>query len=177
MEAIASAKKAGKIRLVGFSAHSVEAAEALMQRYDFDTIMFPVNYSTWHAGNFGPQVLETARSKKMGILALKAMAKRPWAKGTDRSAFPNCWYEPMIEPEEALQGLRFTLSHPVTAALPPANPACLKLAMELAGKVKPLRKSEIAQIKEKGLAETPLFRYPRQTKAALQSDHYWTATA
>jgi hypothetical protein len=83
----------------------------------------------------------------------------------------------MSQPEEALQGLRFTLSHPVTAALPPANPGCLKLAMELAPKIKPLRKAEVAQIKEKGLAETPLFRYPRQSRASLPSDHYWTGTA
>jgi predicted aldo/keto reductase-like oxidoreductase len=174
MEAVEAAKKAGKIRLVGFSAHSVEAALALMERYPFDTILFPVNYATWHAGNFGPQVLETARSKKMGILALKAMARRPWAKGADRSAFPNCWYEPMSQPEEALQGLRFTLSHPVTAALPPANPQCLKLAMGLAPKIKPLRKAEVAQIKEKGSAETPLFRYPRESRADATSDCYWS---
>ena len=70
-------KKAGKIRFIGFSAHSVEAALALMGRFEFDTILFPINFATWHAGNFGPQVLAKAQEKKMGILALKAMAKGP----------------------------------------------------------------------------------------------------
>jgi predicted aldo/keto reductase-like oxidoreductase len=165
MEAFEEARQAGKIRLIGFSAHSVEAALALMERHEFDTILFPVNYGTWHAGNFGPQVLETARKKKMGILALKAMAKRPWLKGADRTAFPNCWYEPMTDPDEALMGLRFTLSHPVTAAVPPANPICLKLALELAPKIKPLKKTEVASIKEKALSVAPLFRYPREPRA------------
>jgi len=173
MEALTAAQKAGKIRLIGFSAHSVEAALALMERQAFDTIMFPVNYSTWHAGNFGPQVLDIAREKKMGILALKAMAKRPWPKGADRGAFANCWYEPMSNPEEAMEGLRFTLSHPVAAALPPANSACFKLALNLAPKIKPLRKSEIAAIKSKGLAETPLFRFPLATRAERHSDQYY----
>jgi hypothetical protein len=50
MEAFDEAKRAGKIRLVGFSAPSLEAALALMERRDFDTILFPVNYATWHAG-------------------------------------------------------------------------------------------------------------------------------
>jgi predicted aldo/keto reductase-like oxidoreductase len=175
MEAFEEAKRAGKIRHIGFSAHSVEAALALMARHDFDTILFPVNYATWHAGNFGPQVLETARKRKMGILALKAMAKRPWPKGADRSAFPNCWYEPMTDPEEALMGLRFTLSHPVTAAVTPANPVCLRLALDLASKIKPLKKAEVASIKEKALGVAPLFRYPREQRAAADAaDHYFT---
>ena len=74
METFLEAREEGKIRFIGFSAHSVEAALALMDGFDFDTILFPVNFATWYAGNFGPQVLAKAREKEMGILALKAMA-------------------------------------------------------------------------------------------------------
>lgn len=41
MEAFQAAKKAGKIRFIGFSAHSVEASLALLDQYDFDTVLFP----------------------------------------------------------------------------------------------------------------------------------------
>jgi predicted aldo/keto reductase-like oxidoreductase len=174
MEAFEQARQAGKIRLIGFSAHSVEAALALMERCEFDTILFPVNYATWHAGNFGPQVLEAARKKKMGVLALKALAKRPWPRGADRTAFPNCWYEPMTDPEEALMGLRFTLSHPVTAAVTPANPVCQKLALELAPKIKPLKKAEVASIKQEALSVAPLFRYPREPRASVDEGRCFT---
>ena len=34
---------AGKIRFLGFSAHSVEAALALIEGFAFDTILFPIN--------------------------------------------------------------------------------------------------------------------------------------
>jgi len=169
LEAFEEARKAGKVRHIGFSAHSVEAALALMGRYEFDTILFPINYATWYAGNFGPQVLELARKEKMGILALKAMAKRPWPKGADRTGFPNCWYQPMTDPEEALMGLRFTLSHPVTAAVSPASATCLKLALELAPRIKPLKKAEVASIKEKAMGVTPLFRYPRESRASADT--------
>lgn len=172
MQTLEAAKKAGKARFLGFSAHSVEAAMALMDRYDFDSIMFPVNYATWHAGNFGPQVLARAREKQMGILALKAMAKRPWPPGADRSKHPVCWYEPMSTAEEALMGLRFTLSHPVTAAIHPADEQCFKLALELARQFTPLTSSEVEQIKQRALAESPLFRYPRQQRAAHQPEYY-----
>jgi predicted aldo/keto reductase-like oxidoreductase len=163
IKAFEDAKKAGKARFLGFSAHSVEAAMSLMERCDFDTILFPVNYATWHAGNFGPQVLTKAQEKKMGILALKAMAKRPWPKGAPRTS-PKCWYEPMTDPDEALMGLRFTLSHPVTAAIHPADDRCLKLALELVPKFTPLKAEEAEAIKKKAMTAGLIFRYPRDGK-------------
>lgn len=159
METFLEARKEGKIRYIGFSAHSVEAAMAMMDRFDFDTILFPVNFATWHAGNFGPQVLARAQEKKMGILALKAMARGPWPKGADRSVYPKCWYEPLIAPDDILMGLRFTLSHPVTAAVPPGDQNLFKKALELAPGVIPLKKAEVIKIKEEGLKGNPLFTY------------------
>ena len=158
MEAFQEAKKDGKIRFIGFSAHSVEAAMALMDGYDFDTLLFPFNYATWHAGDFGPQVLQRARDKGMGILALKAMAKGPWPEGAAK--LPKCWYEPFTDPDNALMGLRFTLSHPVTSAIPPGNEDLFKMALGLARKIKPLKSREVDAIKQKGLDGMPLFRYP-----------------
>ncbi|MGB8359654.1 MAG: aldo/keto reductase [Bacteroidales bacterium] len=159
METFTEARAEGKIRFIGFSAHSVEAAMALMDRSDFDTILFPFNYATWNAGNFGPQVLERAREKKMGILALKAMAKGPWKEGADRSGYPKCWYEPLTSIEDITMGLRFTLSHPITAAIPPGEEKLFRQALSVAGNLKPLRKTELQSIKEKALKGVPLFSY------------------
>jgi len=158
METFLEARKEGKIRFIGFSAHSVEAAMALMNGADFDTILFPINFTTWHAGNFGPQVLAKAQEKEMGILALKAMARGPWPKDADRKKYPKCWYEPLTDPDEARMGLRFTLSHPVTAAVPPGDENLFKLALDLSGSITPLKKKEIDDIKVKGLAGNPLFK-------------------
>jgi aryl-alcohol dehydrogenase-like predicted oxidoreductase len=159
METFLEARKEGKIRLIGFSAHSVEASLALMDQFDFDTILYPVSYTTWYAGNFGPQILARAHEKKMGILALKAMAKGPWPKDANRSQYPKCWYEPLSSPEDARNGLRFTLSHPVTAAIPPGDGKLFKLALELRGELKPLKKKEVDMIKTRALSGQPLFKY------------------
>jgi hypothetical protein len=104
-------------------------------------------------------VLARAQEKKMGILALKAMARGPWQKGADRSKFPKCWYEPLITPEDIRMGLRFTLSHPVTAAVPPGEAELFKIALDLRNDLKPLRKADIIVIKEKAAAGVPLFKY------------------
>jgi len=159
METFLEARKEGKIRFIGFSAHSVEAAMALMDRFDFDTILFPFNYATWNSGNFGPQVMARAQEKKMGILALKAMARGPWPDGADRSKYPKCWYEPLSNIEDIRMGLRFTLSHPVTAAVPPGEAELFKTALNLRNDLKPLDKAEIENIKAKAAEGIPLFKY------------------
>lgn len=159
METFLQARKDGKIRFIGFSAHSVEAAMAMMDRFDFDTILFPFNYTTWHAGNFGPQVLARAQEKKMGLLALKAMAKGPWPKNADRTKYPKCWYEPLTTTEDILMGLRFTLSHPITAAVPPGDENLFKLALSVKDRIMPLSQPEIDLIKQKALKGEPLFSY------------------
>jgi predicted aldo/keto reductase-like oxidoreductase len=160
LETFLEARKEGKIRFIGFSAHSVEAAMALMKGFDFDTIMFPVNFTTWYAGNFGPQVLALAQEKKMGILAIKAMAKRPWPDGADTSGYPRCWYEPFTDEENIRMGLRFTLSHPVTAALPAGEEELYRIALNLRNHLEPLDNKEVEAIKAKALTGEPIFNYP-----------------
>lgn len=159
LETFLEAREEGKIRFIGFSAHSVEAAMALMDGFDFDTILFPFNFATWYAGNFGPQVMEKAKANKMGILALKAMAWRPWEEGEERTV-EKAWYKPLPNKTEAEKGLRFTLSHPVTAAIPPGDENLFSMALDLAKDFRPMDENEILAIKEKAMLTKPLFTYP-----------------
>jgi len=80
-----------------------------MDRFDFDTILYPVTMLHGML-EFWPTGTGSCPEKKMGILALKAMAKGPWPKGADRTRFSKCWYEPFSAKEDARMGLRFTLS-------------------------------------------------------------------
>jgi hypothetical protein len=93
----------------------------------------------------------------MGILALKSMARRPWPPGAPHT-HPKCWYEPLDRPETAGAALRFTLSHPVTAAIPPGDDTLFRLALDLAARFEPLSPEEAEAIKRQGLETTPLFK-------------------
>ena len=159
MKTFLKAREEGLVKNLGFSAHSVEAAQALMDRFDFDTILFPFNYACWYHGNFGPQVMETAKKKEMGILALKAMAYRPWEENEERTV-TKTWYKPHTEKENAQKGLRFTLSHPVTAAIPPGDEKLFSMALKLAAEFEPMKEEEILEMKNKALETNPLFSYP-----------------
>jgi aryl-alcohol dehydrogenase-like predicted oxidoreductase len=160
METFQAAKQAGKVRFLGFSAHSVEAALAAMDRYEFDTILFPINFVLFSQANFGPQVLEKARQKGMGILALKGMAKTPWPKAMKESQRPNpkCWYQPAAFPEEAALGLRWTLSKPITAAVPPGDEKYFRLAMDVAQSFTPIKPEEEKALMARAVGVEPIFR-------------------
>ncbi len=143
IETMEAAKKEGKIRYIGFSVHSAETALAAIDRYNYDTILFPLNWVLFTQANFGPQILKRAQEKKIGILALKAMAKTVWpAEQKHNHPEPKCWYHPAAFPEEASMGLRWTLGYPITAAIPPGDERYFRLAMDVAQKYKPLDATE-----------------------------------
>jgi predicted aldo/keto reductase-like oxidoreductase len=160
METFVQARKEGKVHFLGFSAHSVEAALLAMKQFDFDTILFPVNFVCFLKGNFGPQIIALAEEKKMGILALKALARQPWPDETKRKDWPKCWYQPILDPEEAAFSFRFTLSLPVTAAVPPGDKRLFKKALELAHGFEPLGSEDEARLRELAANLSPLFSHP-----------------
>ena len=158
METFQAAKQAGKLRFIGFSAHSVEVALAAMDRYDFDTILFPINFVLFSQAKFGPQVIEKAQSKQMGILALKGMAKSTWAKADDSDhPHPKCWYQPADFPHEAELGYRWTLSRPITAAIPPGDERYFRLGMEIGQRFQPVTEKETATLMASAGGVSPIF--------------------
>ncbi|MDH7504011.1 MAG: aldo/keto reductase [Verrucomicrobiota bacterium] len=159
IEAFLKAREEGKVRFLGFSAHSVEAALMAIDRFDFDTVLFPFNWVCFYRGNFGPQVVKAARAKKMGLLALKAMARSPWPEGVKRD-YPKCWYQPVSDPAEAELALRFTLSEPITAAVPPGEYRLFQMALSIAARFKRLGRKERELLQAKAAELQPIFRYP-----------------
>jgi aryl-alcohol dehydrogenase-like predicted oxidoreductase len=158
METMEAAKKEGKIRYIGFSVHSAETALAAMDRYNFDTVLFPLNWVLVSQANFGPQILERAQEKQMGILALKSMAKTVWPADEKKNhPDPKCWYQPAAFPDEASLGLRWTLAHPITAAIPPGDERYFRLAMDVAQNYKPLEAHEEQALLSGGHGVEPIF--------------------
>jgi predicted aldo/keto reductase-like oxidoreductase len=158
METFQAARKAGKVRFIGFSAHSVEVALAAMDRYDFDTILFPINFVLFSQANFGPQVIEHAQQKGMGILALKGMAKTTWPASIAKDhPHDKCWYQPADFPHEAALGYRWTLSRPVTAAMPPGDERYFRLGMDIGQHFEPVSEEEQHKLMASAAGVNPIF--------------------
>ncbi|HEY5511783.1 MAG TPA: aldo/keto reductase [Prolixibacteraceae bacterium] len=157
MEAVLQAKRDGKIRHIGFSAHSVEAALHAMELFDFDTVLFPLNFVCWNTGNFGPQVFEKAKQRNMGILALKSMALTKLKNG-EENVYPNCWYRPVMDDAILNMAFRYTLSLDITAAVSPGAAELFWKGVEIAKNFTPLKNVEREKLLALAKDTEPVFK-------------------
>ena len=157
METFIKAKKEGLVRFLGFSAHSQEAALLAMEKFDFDTILMPVNFVCWFQGNFGPAALARAKEKEMGILALKGLALTRIPEGGQRP-YAKAWYVPIEDETIGDLSLRFTFSRGVTAAIPPGEYKFWDRAVNIALRSVEISEGEIAQLQKTAEEVEPLFR-------------------
>ena len=131
LEAILEAKKEGLINYVGFSTHSDELALKLMKLYDFDTVMFPINWNYWYNYHQGEAVIKKARETNKGILAIKSLAHRRWKEDEERHGYKT-WYKPLFDNDEiAMLALKFTLSKGIHSAVSPGDKRLLYKIIDL----------------------------------------------
>jgi aryl-alcohol dehydrogenase-like predicted oxidoreductase len=155
MEAFRAARDEGTVRHLGFSAHSVEAALAMLDRFPFDSVLFPINHVCYAQGNFGPQVVERARENGTARLAIKPMART--VKGEPPHKYPKCWYEPVDDPDLARQALRFTLSEDITACVPSGDERLFRQAVDLMMDFEPLTPAEREALLDGTAGVKPIF--------------------
>ncbi len=79
LEAVLDAKKAGKVRYIGFTGHKDPAVhlrmldEAAAHRFHFDTCQLPVNVMDAHFRSFTNQVVPRLVKEGIGVLGMKSM--------------------------------------------------------------------------------------------------------
>lgn len=138
---------------------SEQAAHAAMDRYDFDSILFPLSFPIWIKEGFGPSVHKRALDGKKGILALKAMAHQKWTVKEEDRKWNKAWYEPFDQIDKVSLGLRFTSGLPVNAMIPPGHWELFKMAVELAqaGALTPLNDAEREMVETIAKNSEPIF--------------------
>ena len=119
----------GSTRFAGITEHDLGAPLAhleALRSFDLDTVMFPVYPALWSRPEYrepAEELLAVCAARDVGVMAIKAVARRPWADGStmaeavagspataDRWAF--AWYEPQRGDTEIDRGVHFALSTP-----------------------------------------------------------------
>ena len=78
MEAVVSAKQAGKVRFIGFTGHKDPRIHLYMLEvaqkhgFHFDTVQMPVNIMDAHFRSFSQMVVPEAVKQKIGVLGMKS---------------------------------------------------------------------------------------------------------
>ncbi|MCP5519453.1 MAG: aldo/keto reductase [Verrucomicrobiales bacterium] len=157
MEAILKAREEGKLRWIGFSAHTTKAAVLALNRFPFDTVMFPINYVEMFTIGFGREVLETAQAKGAAVLAIKPMSAGTWPEGMERTR--QWWYRTIEEQDDVNRAIRFSLSQ--RGVVTGFSPAWLDLVEKsiAAGKVfQPVSPEDIEILRERAHDAASVFK-------------------
>jgi predicted aldo/keto reductase-like oxidoreductase len=148
MEAFLEGKKAGLIRFIGITSHNPGTVIEAMRRFPFDTIMLPVNFVLEHHSRFASDALVEAGRRGIGVIAIKAVAARPW-RSNETHTYPKCWYRPMDDDRGIALALRFALSKPIATAITPGDPG-LTMRVIAAGqgyrRLEPGEEGEVARM-------------------------------
>jgi predicted aldo/keto reductase-like oxidoreductase len=161
METILKAREQGKVRYIGFSAHTTKGALEALNGYNFDTVMFPINFVEYYKMGFGKAVLELAAEKGAGVLAIKAISKGAWPRGVERTR--KWWYLATETQQEANAAMHFTLSQKgVVAGVPTSFLDLLDRAIEGGRSYRPITDADVQKLQE--TAKTCLSLFEREEK-------------
>ena len=131
----------GKSATSGCSAHSEETALTRLDQFEFDSVLYPINYVNYAQGHFSPRLVERAKEKGIARLALKALAYRKRDEGEEKLC-QKCWYQPLTDRERIRLALRFTLSEDITATIPPGDEELYRIVLEMAHDLEPMTLGE-----------------------------------
>lgn len=163
-EAVLRAREEGLCRFVGVTGHDLTAPAAhleALRRYDLDTVMFPVNPRLWADPDYrrdAEALLAECARRDLGVMAIKAVAARPWG---ERPHTQGTWYEPYTTPDEVARGVRFALSvDGVHAFCTPGDLGVLPLALEAANRFEALDAGGLAAAAGEVAGEPHIFPMP-----------------
>lgn len=160
MEAILEARDEGLTRYVGITSHGLQAPAvemAALERFDFDSVLFPLNFKLWSNPVYRQDVtvlLRMATERGVGTMVIKTFARGPWG-GQERRY--HTWYEPFDDAGSIERVLRFTLSQPVTGAICAGDARLLPMILDAAERFQPMSDAEQADLLATAASYEPIF--------------------
>ncbi len=157
MEAILDAQREGLVRFIGITGHNPVLYNHALDLFDFDTVLFPLNRvhaAAFNKWNDWRPLLEKARDKDVGLMAIKSVAKQAWPTADHKSY--NTWYEPFDDAENIRKSLRYTLSQDITAAVLPGELSLWPMMLDTTEHFKPMTNTEQQEAVQEASAFEPL---------------------
>ena len=138
-EAVTAAKKAGKVRFIGFTGHKdpsihlLMLAKAQQNGFHFDTCQMPLNVLDYHFRSFAHEVVPKLIEQRIGVLGMKPMASGiVFQSGA---------------PVTGIECLHYALNLPTSVVITGCeNEDRLNQAMEAAHTFKPMTQSQLATL-------------------------------
>jgi len=154
LEAVLEAKEQGLVHHIGLTGHRPFVHIEALNRFDFETVLFPVNrVLAAHRNDYNDftLLLEITQKKDIGTIGIKAVTKRPWESTMHMY---RTWYEPFDKQAEIERCLWYSLSQGITTAALPSDLSLWPLILDAAERYRPLSQLE----QEDAIAEVQQYR-------------------
>jgi len=160
IETMLKARDAGIIRFVGITGHGMQSPQLFLQaieRFDFDTVMFPLNYGLMGQEGYRQDalaLLEACWERKIGCMIIKSIAQAPWK---ERPKTHTTWYEPYHTPASIQEAVNFVLSYDVTGLCMAGDITVLPMLLQACEQFPPFSAVERDALIERGKAMEMIF--------------------
>ena len=160
LEALVDASEQGLITHIGITGHGAESPEVFLEalrRYDFDSILFPVNFVQFGNPRYyeaARELIATCQKKDVGMMGIKFITRGPWG---NLEKTHNTWYQPFIELEMIQKAVDFALSQGITGLCTPCDVTILPAVIAACENFKPMPENEQQALLASATSYTPLF--------------------
>jgi aryl-alcohol dehydrogenase-like predicted oxidoreductase len=160
LEAIVEAHDAGLTNYIGITGHGVESPAVFLEalnRFDFDTVLFPLNFVQFANPVYrdnAEALIRLCAERDVGTMIIKAVTRGPWG---DKAKSYTTWYEPFDEPLMIQQAVNFALSQNITGLCTSADTTILPMFLEACEKFSPLDPAEQEEMISSAIEYEALF--------------------
>jgi len=160
LEAFAQARQRGLIQFIGITGHGVNAPQIYLEalrRFDFDSVLFPLNFVQFANPEFrksAEELIATCKAKDVGTMIIKTITKAPWG---ERQHTANTWYEPFDQMDEIQRAINFGLSYEVTGLCTAGDTRILPLMLEACKNFAPMNETQREEMIQSAKQYEPLF--------------------
>jgi aryl-alcohol dehydrogenase-like predicted oxidoreductase len=161
LQAVLEGRGEGLTRFIGITGHGLDAPTVFVEalnRFDFDSVLFPINFVLYANADYRRRAEELARqcrSRDVGTMAIKSIAKGLWSE--DESRTYNTWYKPFDEADEIQKAVDFALSQNVTGLCTAGDPQLLPRFLEACEAFTPMEEGRQEALMATADAYEPIF--------------------
>jgi aryl-alcohol dehydrogenase-like predicted oxidoreductase len=160
LEAFVQAREEGLTKFLGITGHGVNAPQIYLEalrRFDFDSVLFPLNFVQMANPEFrknAEELIATCKAKDVGTMVIKSITKGPWG---EKQHTATTWYEPFDKIDEIQKGVNFALSYEVSGLCTAGDTRVLPLMLKACESFARLNKDEMEEMIKSGKEYEPLF--------------------
>ena len=160
IETLVKAREEGLTQHLGITGHGMQTPRLFLQaiqRFDFDTVMFPLNFALMGQEAYREDVLaliDVCNQKNIARMIIKSVAKGPW---NEKPKTHTTWYEPYHTSSTVQESVNYVLSQDVTGICMAGDVTVIPMVLQACQQFEPMTEEEQDALIERGKSMEMIF--------------------